>query len=88
MACRLLITNTHPPGPGETDSYTFPPIVRCHATKDDALDQAQQLIRDEDARRRKDRYKGPALTNLRIECDDGSVMDYSNIRRAVRFPRD
>jgi hypothetical protein len=88
MACRLLITNTHPPGPGEKGSHTFPPIEHRHATKDDALDEAQALIRDKDALRRKDPHKGPALTDLRIECDDGSVMDFSAIRHAVRFPRD
>jgi hypothetical protein len=54
----------------------------------DALDRAAQLIWDEEQRRRKDARRLPALHELQIECDDGSLMDNSTVRRKAPQIRD
>jgi hypothetical protein len=86
MACRLLITTMAP------DRQSGPPvkltIPQDYRTKDDALDGAARQLRLEKAGSRKGARRGSVLLELRIECDDGSVMEDDAIRRVAQFPRD
>lgn len=86
MACRLLITTMAP------DRQSGPPvkltIPQDYRTKDDALDEAARQLGLEKARRRKGARRGSVLLELRIECDDGSVIEDDAIRRVAQFHRD
>jgi hypothetical protein len=64
-----------------------PSVKRC-PSDGDALDEANKLLQSENERQHKDAKKLPALNDLRIECDDGSIMDYATVRRLAPQIRD
>lgn len=76
--------------PGDRDSLE--PVRRTYRRKrqivDDALDEAAKLIGDEKQRLRRDITKPPYLADLYIVRDDGSIMNYAAVRKAVRQIRD
>ena len=83
MSCRLLVTTTGPGlygGPPETQTLSL-----NYSTQDDALIEAKERLRLEKKRTKRGTRSGVVLLQLRIECDDGSVMEDDAIRRATLF---
>jgi hypothetical protein len=91
---RLFSYQTFAPGPREGKplrSDETPPTAKTFKSNDGALECAANLIRREEERQRKDPYLklGPSLDGLEIECDDGTLWDYAEVRRRVKLlPRD
>jgi hypothetical protein len=62
--------------------------VERYSSDGNALDRAKILIWDENQRQHKNPRKLPALVELQIERDDGSIMDDAAVRRLAPQIRD
>jgi hypothetical protein len=80
MSYRLIITYLYADNPRPPRSVT---TEEPFSSDSWALDRADELINREKKRLKKDRYQGPVLTDLRLECDDGTVMKYDEIKRVA-----
>lgn len=80
------------PGDRSARKGIDPPNIQlfeeCFFSDGDALDRARDLLWEEDQRQRKRPKQLPALVELQIERDDGSIMDEATVRRLAPQIRD
>lgn len=80
MACQLFVTSIASDNTQTTRSQRYSDL-------DAALSEAAKKISNEKARRKANRNP-VILIDLRIECDNGNVLNYDDIRRVHLFHPD
>jgi len=84
MGCRLVLTQLF----GGRTPETLETMIDV-PTEALALDTAEALIGAEDERRARRRHRRPALLDIRLQREDGTVLSGDEIRhRASGAPRD